>query len=703
MKLQLSDKSLHPVTPGMIGLFFEDINYAADGGLYAEMIENRSFEAGDAYGNPDSFYLIPDPGYAWSARANEKDPECLPRLLFVTGDPLSEQNPHYLRFTASQAGQGFANKAYDGICLKKGMTYHVSFYARLITRGNASVLVSVAKDGKTYACGEVPLNTTYPHLPFVDLTQTARNLAKDFPAFAAAGPAVMSDPEKEGVQPVCRWTKYMVDITADEDVRGADFVMTLDIPGTCDFDLFSMIPDDAVAGVFRKDLFEALSDLKPGFIRFPGGCIVEGVSLANRYRWKRTVGDLKDRKVIANLWAFDDDRQKGIDAHRPVDSHYSQSYGIGFYEFFLLCELLGARPLPVLNVGLACQFRTHELVSVDSPEFGEFVQDALDLVEFANGSADTFWGGLRARMGHPEPFGLTMIAAGNEQWETKHVDFMERAKRFEEAIHAVYPEIRVVGSAGPFVEAPVWKELWDFYRDGQRKRMCGCCSPAAGTAADPDFAYAVDEHYYVSPEWLYQHVDMYDGYSRDVGVFAGEYAAHTEKKENSMEAALAEAAFLTGVEKNGDVVKLASYAPLFNRIGHSQWQPDMIWFDDRDVYLTPSYYVQKFFSVYAGDEVLDLEGQEKTLRENDIYLNAVRKNEPGQIIVKIANAADHEQEAELALPEGLKADVAKAVFLTGCGCDGPEMPEKAELSEVQADPGCIKLPPRSFGVVVIPV
>ena len=440
-----------------------------------------------------------------------------------------------------------------------------------------------------------------------------------------------------------------------------------------------MIPEDAVAGIFRKDMFEALAKLNPGFVRFPGGCIVEGTSLMRRYYWKNTVGKIEDRKIQTNLWALQGGNT--VFANEMQDCHYMQSYGIGFYEYFLLCELLSTknrkcRPLPVLNIGVACQFRSYETVPVDSPEFQEYVQDALDLIEFANGPVTSKWGKLRAEMGHPESFNLELLAIGNEQWESKNVDVAPRYLAFEKAIHKVYPEIKCLGTAGPFVNHELHTQAWDFYK--------------AECAKNPDFTYAVDEHYYVEPKWLYENVDFYDNYPRNIGIFAGEYAGHDENQKNSVEAALAEAAMLTGMEKNGDIVKLASYAPLFNRIGHSQWTPDMIWFDADNVVLTPSYYVQKIFSDYAGSEYLELNGQEYELRKENIYVSAVKNDD--KIIIKIVNANESEKEMNLESSdfdfEGKNAEVAllqpkngKYIKPVANGFVDPNGPNKAISAE----------------------
>lgn len=671
------------ISPEMIGLFFEDINFAADGGLYAEMIENRSFEAKEGFGTPGNFYAVDDYGYAWTPVC--KEGEQTPRMQYVTGLPLSMVNPHYLRLTTYAAHQGFANQAYDGIYLEKGKSYHVSFYARCVAYEGESFSVEVNKDGTTYAKGSVAAVKPVPYAPFTDLTV-------EFPL--TDGPFAEIQREIKGIDVTkrCReheWVKYDMTLTADETVSGASFEIRLDVAGVVEFDLISMLPDDAVAGVFRKDLFEALKDIRPGFIRFPGGCIVEGISLENRYQWKKTVGELKDRKYIPNLWAFQDDRnfRKDLDAKRP-DAHYGQSYGIGFYEYFVLCELLGAKPLPVLGMGAACQFRTTELVPIDNEEFREFVQDALDLIEFANGPVESKWGGLRAKMGHPQPFGLEMLAIGNEQWETKYVDIFERHVQFEKAIHAVYPKMKLLGTAGPSVENTLYDLAWDFYRKGQKE--------------NPDFVYAVDEHYYVSPQWMYDHIAFYDNYPREIGVFAGEYAAHTEDKENTMEAALAEAAFMTGLEKNAGVIKLASYAPLFNRIGHSQWKPDMIWFDDHEVYLTPNYYVQKLYANHVGDHTLQLNGQDETLRKEGIYVTASETKE-GKLILKAVNTTD---DAFLLPVEGADgqpvAGAAKIWVLETAGEKPADKPEPSKVAECALElNGSIRLAPKSFTVLEV--
>ena len=551
------------VTPGMIGLFFEDINYNLDGGLYAELLENRNFESLRCYGIWDDYKTESDPLYAWNALSDA----C---LSYGTEDPVAEENPHYLKVVVKTPGAGFSNDAYDGITLKKDASYRVSFYAR----SEEPVLVRLR-----VVEGGVP---------------------------AAEVRILVHGAE---------WKQYVGMMTASLDVVGGKFTVELLQAGEIDFDWFSLMPEDAVLGVFRKDLFEKLRDIKPGFMRFPGGCIIEGNNLANRYQWKRTIGPMEHRIYNWNRWAVHGMPHKGEPeweyTFESPYSHYGQTYGVGFYEYFLLCEAIGAKAVPVLSVGLACQYQSTELVPIDTPEFQEFIQDALDLIEFANGDVTTTWGAKRAAMGHPAPFGLDRIGIGNEQWQSEFQDFFERYEAFEKAIHAVYPGFKLIGSAGPNVISSHYTDAWEWIRRRTAERI--------EQTGVQDFTYAIDEHYYVPPKWLYDNVHFYDNYPRDVKVFSGEYAAHidglarrfNQEAANCFEGALAEAAFLTGVERNADVVVMASYAPLIARAGWAQWSPDLIWCNGSTSYGTPSYYVQKLYSLYMAEQSLgvDVEGE----------------------------------------------------------------------------------------------
>ncbi|HEX3023265.1 MAG TPA: alpha-L-arabinofuranosidase C-terminal domain-containing protein, partial [Lachnospiraceae bacterium] len=492
-----------------------------------------------------------------------------------------EVNPHYLSVTTTDKLTGFLNKAYDGIALEKGKRYRVSFYAKSDSY-NGMIRITVMKDDTCYAAFTV----------------------------------------QESI--VNEWNEYECIIEATETVRNADFIVTMTEPGSVDFDFISMMPYDAVLGIFRQDLVKWLKDFNPGFLRFPGGCIVEGNEITNRYQWKKTIGLPRDRKVNWNRWAVHDNWK--VESQVGPYSHYNQTLGIGYYEYFILCEYLGAKPIPVQNVGLACQYQSSQKVSLDSEEFQEYIDDVLDLIEFANGDKSTKWGSIRAEMGHEEPFGLEYIGIGNEQWETNEVDYFNRYEKFEKVIHKMYPDIKLLSSAGPNVKSETYDAAWEWVLKRQKE--------------NPNFTAGIDEHYYVSPQWFYENTDFYDSYDRSVKVFAGEYAAHVGNGMNrpdvcTMEAALAEAAYMTGLERNADVVYLAAYAPLFARVGYTQWSPDLIWFDDKDSYATPSYYVQKMYSRHMGDYTL----QSKLTDDTEGLYQTVSYNESGkEIIIKLVNA-----------------------------------------------------------------
>lgn len=577
MKIKITNQLGAKINKNMIGLFFEDINYGLDGGLYAEMIENRAFEFVEAKGVKDHYETSFDGLYGWSAYPKTEQGATL-RIL--TLNPQNQTNPHYLEFTATKEQKAFTNKAYDGICLKQDLSYQVSFYAKSEDySGHIKVLIQ--KDANIVASAVVATTVSQ------------------------------------------EWVKYSASLVAKEDVLNATFILELNQAGKVCFDFISMIPSDAVLGLFRKDLVELLKDMKPGFLRFPGGCIIEGNTLDNRYQWKQSVGKPSERKANWNRWAVHDNNDDNLVSQY---SHYNQSLGIGYYEYFLLCEYLGAEPLPVVNVGLACQYQSSELISTEDTGFQEYIEDALDLIEFANGPIDSKWGQLRMEMGHAEPFKITMIGIGNEQWETEKVDFFKRYELFEQAIHQRYPEIQLIGSAGPDVRTQRYNEAWDYYRKTKKE----------------NYVYAVDEHYYMEPDWFIKNVDFYDNYPRDIKVFAGEYAAHVgwgmnRPELNNWKAALSEAAFLTGIERNADVVILASYAPLFARLGYTQWSTDMIWFDGQRSYGSPSYYIQKMYSTNMGTNLLKVHHEQYEIPYSVLY-----DNEEQAIIIKLANVTEHD-------------------------------------------------------------
>jgi alpha-N-arabinofuranosidase len=396
--------------------------------------------------------------------------------------------------------------------------------------------------------------------------------------------------------------------------------------GYVDLDMISLYPVDTWKGRpngLRKDLVQLLYDMHPGFVRFPGGCIVEGRQLLTRYRWKTTVGDIAERKTIINRWNDEFDQRPAPD--------YFQSFGLGFYEYFQLAEDIGARPLPLLNCGMACEFNSGETAALD--QLDEYVQDALDLIDFANGPVSTPWGKLRAQMGHPAPFHMEMLGIGNEQWGPKYV---ERYKVFAAALKAKHPEIKLVVAAGPSPDGDTFDSMWATWRQLH--------------------ADIVDEHYYMSPQWFLSNTHRYDQYDRNgPKVFAGEYAAQStgaisELNKNNWTTAIAEAAFMTGLERNGDVVHMASYAPLLAHIDAWQWKPDAIWFDNLHSYGTPNYYVQKVFANNTGTRVLPITPQ----AEGGLFTSATFDERSHELILKAVNDTSADRSAKIRL-RGLRA------------------------------------------------
>lgn len=549
------------IQPTMYGIFFEDINQAADGGIYAELIKNRSFEFNEplmGWQQPKTVTLSENKNSGFITMITNKD----------------KTNHNYARITINDdKGYELYNEGFKGIGLHQGAGYDLSFMLQNVSGNISSVKAELLdENGKTITASVVPVNSS-------------------------------------------EWKEYKAVITPERTVAKAKLRLTFSGRGVVNMDMISLFPQDTWKGRkggLRKDLVQKLYDLKPGFLRFPGGCIVEGRTLAERYQWKKTVGNVSDREYLINKWS------SGF-AHRPAPDYY-QSFGLGFFEYFQLSEDLGAEPLPILSCGMACQFNTGELVKLD--ELDPYVQDALDLIEFANGdSKTTKWGQLRANMGHPQPFNLKFIGVGNEQWGP---DYIDRYKIFEKAIHAKYPDIKIISGSGPSPDGEFfdygWKEL---------KKLN---------------AQIVDEHYYNSPEWFRKNSARYDAYDRNgPKVFAGEYAAQSvgvvkPENKNNWECALSEAAFMTGLERNADVVYMTSYAPLLAHAEGWQWTPDLIWFNNLTSYATPNYYVQKLFSNNKGTEVLKITGNGKPVTGQDqLYATAVKDAINKETIIKIVN------------------------------------------------------------------
>lgn len=580
-------KSEGKVSPEMWGVFFEDINMGADGGIYAEMVKNRSFE-----------FLKPLMG--WSVKGKkigEGD------LLVQNRQGANLANPRYLRATikgAAKGEAGISNEGFKGgMGVKKGLKYDFSLLYRQITPGITLHVELLDEENKVLASGSMkPID--------------------------ASG----------------EWKSQELSFTADATAAKAKMNIWFEGNGVLDMDMISLFPADTWKDRkkgMRRDMIQMLADMKPGFIRFPGGCIVEGIDLANRYQWKKTIGPIEERQLIMNRWNVEFN-------HRPSPDYF-QTFGLGFFEYFQLAEDIGAEALPILNCGMACQFNTAEVVALD--QLDPYIQDALDLIEFANGDADSEWGKVRVSMGHAEPFHMKYLGVGNENWGPQYI---ERAKAFQQAIKAKYPKMNLIFSSGTGPDNDEFR-----YLDKELR----------GMKAD-----IIDEHYYRSPEWFLKNAARYDNYDRQgAKIFAGEYAAHikgdaTGSNRNIWEAALAEAAFMTGLERNAAVVNMASYAPLFANTEGWQWAPDLIWVDNMNIYGTPNYHVQKLFSTNKGTQVSPALADGKSLSGQDgLYVSAVVDSIKKEVIVKLVNTNTTERTKQVTF-EGIKKLAAQGNLTT---------------------------------------
>lgn len=592
----------HPgaeIQPTMYGIFFEDINYAADGGLYAELVQNRSFE-------------YPNPFAAWDVSG---------RVTLLDDGPF-ERNPHYVRLAPTGHGAKatmIENHGFFGIGVKGGAEYRFSLWARCPDGQSATLRVDLADPGT------------------MDEDQ----------CFATAEIHVSGS----------EWQKYTAVLRPSKTLAKAALRVWGDRTNATDVEHVSLFPADTYRGIeggLRRDLAEALEQMHPGVFRFPGGCIVEGADLATRYQWKNTLGPVENRPLNENRWHYT--------FQQRYFPNYFQSLGLGFYEFFCLSEQIGAEPLPVLSVGLACQYqndiRDEARVHVGLDDLDPYIEDCIDLIDFANADPATNpWAKIRAEMGHPAPFGLKFLALGNEQWDyPDNPAFTARLERFVSAIRKVHPEIKLIGSTGPDSEGEKFDDL-------QQKMIDLRCD-------------LYDEHYYRNEAWFLDSINRhrYDAYPRLVcsgcskgskrskrskvespRVFAGEYACHGDgKKYNHFNAALMEAQFMTGFERNADLVHMATYAPLFAHTEGWQWRPDAIWYDNLSSFRSCSYYVQQMFATHRGHRVLPLtmDGRPVCGDNGQHGLSATASLDvDGSIIIKVVNVSDAPQPVTLSLKE----------------------------------------------------
>jgi alpha-L-arabinofuranosidase len=586
------DKPIAEVSPNMWGIFFEDINLGADGGLYAELVKNRSFEffkplTGWTITGGKSFYGIKIGG----------------EITIINRPEKQATNPRYMQVVMenNKKGElGLTNEGFRGMGIKKGLKYDFSVLYRQKNTNSKLHLELVNEKGEIIGSG-----------------------------------IFVPNPKGEN------WQRGETSIIATSTEPKAKLNIWFEGNGKLDLDMISLFPTDTWKGRkggLRADMVQILADMKPGFIRFPGGCIVEGHDLSVRYQWKKTIGAIEDRKLIINRWNYEM-------AHRPAPDYF-QTFGLGFFEYFQMAEDIGASPLPILNCGMACQFNSAELAPME--ELDPYVQDALDLIEFANGSATSKWGSIRAKMGHPTSFNMKMLGVGNENWGPQYV---ERLKIFQEKIKAKYPEIKLVCSSGIAAEG----EMFNFLNTNLRKMKV-------------EF---IDEHYYNRPEWFLANANRYDSYDRKSNskVFAGEYAGQSDKvvsvnNQNNWQTALAEAAFMTGLERNADVVAMASYAPLFGHIDGWQWKPNLIWVDNLNVMPTPNYQVQKMYSNHTGNQIIPIINNDKLAfsGKDSLYASATFDKRANELIIKLVNASKVSQIAQVNL-ESLNKFAEKATMI----------------------------------------
>lgn len=546
------------ISDTMIGVFFEDINYAADGGLYAELVQNRGFEyaLSDKEGKDKSW----NSKKAWRLNGN------VATFSIDSVSPIHANNPHYAVLKTAEMGSGLVNEGFDGIAVKSGEKYDFSVFARNPDQKSKKLLIRlIGKNGENY--GETTVSANSP-----------------------------------------KWKKFEAVLIAKQTATDAQLEIVPQTIGTVHLDMISLFPQKTFNGRkngLRADLAQAIADLQPRFIRFPGGCVAHGDGLDNIYRWKNTIGTLESRKPLKNLWG------------------YHQTAGLGYFEYFQFCEDIGAAPLPVIAAGVPCQNSATggagQQGGIPLCDMDDYVQEVLDLIEWANGDATTKWGKIRAEAGHPKPFNLKYIGIGNE--DLINAVFEERFTMIFNAVKEKHPEITVIGTVGPSFEGTDYVEGWKI----------------ATKLGVP----MVDEHYYQSPGWFIHNQDYYDKYDRTKAkVYLGEYAAHLPGRPTNIETALAEALYLTACERNGDIVSMTSYAPLLAKEGHTQWNPDLIYFNNTEVKPTVDYFVQLLFGQNSGDiylpSAVKLSDQNESVRKR-VAVSVVRDSKSNDLIVKLVN------------------------------------------------------------------
>lgn len=598
VEIKINGQDSKKISNMLTGVFFEDINYAADGGLYGELIQNRDFEYSlqDKKGSDEKW----NSSMAWSGNFKiEKE------------KPIHVNNPNYVVIKNGS----ITNSGYDGIALKANEKYNFSVFAK----GTKAIVSLKTSSGETLA----------------EATFTATN----------------------------SWKKFNLVLKPSKTVNDAH--LEISTKGETAFDMVSLFPQKTFKNRkngLRADLAETIADMHPKFVRFPGGCVAHGDGLHNIYKWKNTIGPLESRVQMRNIWG------------------YHQSMGLGYFEYFQFCEDLGAEAVPVLAAGVPCQNSSDggsgQQFGIPMEEMDDYVQDVLDLIEYANGSVNTVWGKKRAEAGHPKPFNLKYIGIGNEDLISDV--FEERYRMIVKAVQQKHPEIKIIGTVGPFFEGTDYKEGWKI--------------------ADDLKLPLVDEHYYQSPGWFINNQDFYDSYDRSKSkVYLGEYASWGNKFYN----ALAEALYLTGVERNGDVVSMASYAPLLAREKHTQWNPDLIYFDGNEVKPTVNYFIQKLYGQNPGDFYIErkIKSSDNNEINKRIGVSVVKESISGDLIVKLGNMLPVVVAPSIELSNLTTNENANYIVMTG----NPEKTDARPVSQIMAVKEAFskELPPYSFTVIRI--
>lgn len=619
LKVSLQPEKAKKISGMLTGIFFEDINYAADGGLYAELVQNRDFEykPSDREFNDEAWKST----FSWSL-SDEETIFSIDSIL-----PIHPNNLHYAVLDVKVPGAALTNTGFDGMALKRGESYTFSTFAKHLEGSKSDFEVRLV-NGKGIILGKLRLKS------------------------ASA------------------WKQVKGTLTSSADATDARIEISPLSTGKFAFDMISLFPEKTFKGRkngLRADLATTIAAIQPKFVRFPGGCVAHGDGIDNIYKWKNSIGPLAERKPDRNLWG------------------YHQTMGLGYFEYFQFCEDIGAAPVPVIAAGVPCENSATggggQQGGIPMAEMGQYIQDIIDLIEYANGDVHTAWGKKRAEAGHPKPFNLKFIGIGNEDQITEV--FKERFTLIYKALRAAHPEITIIGTAGPFFEGTDYEEGWKIASDLK--------------------VPLIDEHYYQSPGWFINNQDFYDKYDRTKSrIYLGEYAASVPGgNKTNLETALAEALYLTALERNGDVVSMASYAPLIAKEKHTQWNPDLIYFNNSEVKPTVGYFVQKMFGNYSGDQYIPAKVKTSVEQEpvnKRIGISVVEDTKSNHLIIKLVNLLPVEINTSLNLDNfSIAGETVVKTEITGNPSDNSIKPIVSEVNIRNS----VKIPAYSFTVFKI--